>query len=182
MWYNDWGLVRQVWKYGDNVNTDVIFPGKYLHTVSTREGLAKRAMEDLDPEFARNVRQGDVVVGGKNFGSGSSREQAVTCLKYAGVKAIIVKSVGRIYFRNAIVHGVPLFQSKEAVDHLSPGEEVTIDLQQAKLTCKAGTFDLPRLSEGVMEIVKDGGLVPHLRKTLGIEETKTDSPTPEWRS
>lgn len=159
----------RVWKYGDNINTDVMFSGKYLHTVSTPEDLAKHAMEDLDPEFVKNVRSGDIIVGGKNFGSGSSREQAVTCLKYAGVKAIIVKSVGRIYFRNAIVHGVPLFQSKEAVDHINHGEEIVIDLEEAKLTCKAGTFDLPRLSEGVMEIIKDGGLVPHLRKTLKID-------------
>lgn len=161
-------IVGRVWKYGDNINTDVIFPGKYLQTVSGQEDLAKHAMEDLDPEFAKKVRPGDVIVGGRNFGTGSSREQAVTCLKYAGVKAIVVKSVGRIFYRNAIVHGVPLFQSKEAVDNINGGEEITIDLEQGRLTCKAGVFDLPQLSEGVKEIIKDGGLVPHLRKTLGI--------------
>lgn len=162
-------ITGRVWKYGDNVNTDVIFAGKYLHTVSTPEDLAKHAMEDLDPEFAQKVKPGDIIVGGKNFGTGSSREQAVTCLKYAGIKAIIVKSAARIFFRNAIVHGVPLFQSKEAVDGIKLGEEITIDLEQATLTCQAGRFNLPKLSEGVMEIIKDGGLVPHLRKTLNVE-------------
>ena len=160
----------RVWKYGDNINTDVIFAGKYLHTVSTPEDLAKHAMEDLDPEFAKKVRPGDIIVAGKNFGKGSSREQAVTCLKYAGIKAIIVKSVARIFFRNAIVHGLPLFQCKEAVDSIERGEEVTLDLENGSLTSKAGTFQLPPLSEGVMEIVKDGGLIPHLRKTLDVQE------------
>jgi len=161
-------ITGRVWKYGDNVNTDVIFAGKYLHTVSKPEDQARHAMEDLDPEFAKNVQPGDIIVGGKNFGTGSSREQGVTCLKYAGIKAIIVKSVARIYFRNAIVHGIPLFQSKEAVDRIEPGERVTIDLDAGKLTCKAGTFSLPPLSEGVKEIIRDGGLIPHLRKTLGV--------------
>jgi 3-isopropylmalate/(R)-2-methylmalate dehydratase small subunit len=158
----------RVWKYGDNINTDVIFPGRYLHTVSTPEDLARHAMEDLDPEFAEKVRSGDIIVGGKNFGTGSSREGAVTCLKYAGVKAIVVKSVGRIYYRNAIVHGLPLFQSKEAVDHIQSGETITIDFEEGKLLCASGEFDLPRVSEGVMEIIRDGGLIPHLKKTLNL--------------
>jgi len=158
----------RVWKYGDNINTDVIFPGRYLHTVSIPDELAKHAMEDLDPEFAKKVQPGDIVVGGKNFGTGSSREGAVTCLKYAGVKAIVVKSVGRIYYRNAIVHGIPLFQMREVVDHIQSGEIVTIDLEKGKLLCASGQFDLPRLSEGVMEIIRDGGLIPHLKKRLNL--------------
>lgn len=163
-------LKGRVWKYGDNVNTDVIFAGKYLHDVSAPEDLARHAMEDLDPEFAKGVKSGDIIVGGKNFGTGSSREQAVTCLKHAGIKAIIVKSAGRIFFRNAIVHGVPLFQNKEAVDNIDNGEEITIELEKGKLFCKAGTFDLPQLTEGIKAIIKDGGLIPHLRKSLGIEK------------
>jgi 3-isopropylmalate/(R)-2-methylmalate dehydratase small subunit len=159
----------KVWKYGDNINTDVMFAGKYLHTVSSREELAKHAMEDLDPEFASNVKSGDIIVAGRSFGIGSSREQAVTCLKYAGIKAIIVKSVGRIYFRNAIVHGIPFFQSVEIVDKIEHRDEVTIDLEKGTLSCPAGTFCLPSLSKGVMDIIKDGGLVPHIRKTLHIE-------------
>jgi len=162
-------IIGRAWKYGDNVNTDVIFPGRYLYTVSTEEDLASHAMEDLDPEFIKKVKPGDIVVGGKNFGTGSSREQAVTCLKHAGVKAIIVVSAGRIFFRNAIVHGLPLFQSKEAVDNIDQGEEITIDLEKGKLLCNTGIFDLPQLTEGIKEIIKDGGLIPHLRKELGIE-------------
>ena len=162
-------ITGRVWKYGDNINTDVIFAGKYLHDVSTPEDLAKHALEDLDPEFVKGVKPGDIIIGGKNFGTGSSREQAVTCLKYAGIKAIVVKSAGRIFFRNAIVHGLPLFQSTEAVDNIHNGEEITIDFEAGKLFCKAGEFDLPQLTEGVKAIIKDGGLIPHLRKNLGIE-------------
>lgn len=165
-------ITGKVWKYGDNVNTDVIFAGKYLHTVSTPQDQAKHAMEDLDPEFAKKVQPGDIIVGGKNFGTGSSREQGVTCLKYAGVRAIIVKSVARIYFRNAIVHGIPLFQSPEAVDSIEAGESITIDLDAGKVSCKAGVFSLPLLSEGVKEIVRAGGMIPHLKKTFNIEEKK----------
>ena len=162
-------ITGRVWKYGDNINTDVIFAGKYLHDVSTPEDLAKHALEDLDPEFVKGVKPGDIIIGGKNFGTGSSREQAVTCLKYAGIKAIVVKSSGRIFFRNAIVHGLPLFHSTEAVDNIHNGEEITIDFEAGKLFCKAGEFDLPPLTEGVKAIIKDGGLIPHLRKNLGIE-------------
>jgi 3-isopropylmalate/(R)-2-methylmalate dehydratase small subunit len=160
----------RIWKYGDNVNTDIIFAGKYFHSALTPEDLAKHAMEDLDPEFGQKVKPGDIVVGGRNFGTGSSREQAITCLKYAGVRAIVVKSAARIYFRNAIAHGVPLFQSKEAVDNIEPKEEITIDLKEGILVCKAGIFHLPKLSQGVMEIIKDGGLIPHLRKRLSRED------------
>ena len=90
----------RAWKYGENVNTDVIFPGKYTYAVMEPAEMAKHALEDLDPNFAKNVRPGDVIVAGKNFGCGSSREQAATCLKYAGVQAVIAKSFARIFYRN----------------------------------------------------------------------------------
>ncbi|RKX53191.1 MAG: 3-isopropylmalate dehydratase, partial [Thermotoga sp.] len=95
----------KVWKYGDDVNTDVIFPGKYTYTISNPEEMAKHALEDLDPSFVENVKKGDIVVAGKNFGCGSSREQAATCIKYAGIGAIVAKSFSRIFFRNAINQG-----------------------------------------------------------------------------
>ena len=101
----------KVWKYGDDVNTDVIFPGKYTYTIMEPQEIAKHALEDLDPEFAQKVKPGDVIVAGKNFGCGSSREQAAACLKYAGVQAVIAKSFARIYFRNAINLGLPVIQS-----------------------------------------------------------------------
>jgi 3-isopropylmalate dehydratase small subunit len=111
----------RVWKYGDNVNTDVIFPGKYTYTVSDPAEMAQYAMEDLDPRFAKEVKPGDVVVAGANFGCGSSREQAVTCLKMAGVGAIIGKSFARIYYRNCINNALPALTCAEAVDALKGG-------------------------------------------------------------
>ena len=99
-------ITGRAWKYGDNVNTDVIFAGKYLHTISTPEDLAKHAMEDLDPEFAQKVKPGDIIVGGKNFGSGSSREHAPIALKAAGVSAVVAESFARIFYRNAINQGL----------------------------------------------------------------------------
>ena len=97
---------HRIWKYGDNINTDVIFPGKYTYTISNdaRE-LARHALEDLDPEFAASVRPDDVIVAGRNWGNGSSREQAVTSLLHAGVRAVIASSFARIYYRNAINNG-----------------------------------------------------------------------------
>ncbi len=97
----------RVWKYGDDINTDVIFPGKYTYTVSDPNEMAQYAMEDLDSEFAKNVKENDIVVGGKNFGCGSSREQAVVCVKMSGIGAIIAKSFSRLYFRNCVNNGLP---------------------------------------------------------------------------
>ena len=117
----------RVWKYGENVNTDVIFPGKYTYSVLDPEEMAGHALEDLDPDFAGSVQPGDVVVAGKNFGCGSSREQAATCLKFAGVQAVIAKSFARIFFRNAINQGLPVIQCPEAVDGISDNEKIAID-------------------------------------------------------
>ena len=89
----------RVWKYGDDVNTDVIYPGKYVYTISDVQEMAKHALEDLDPTFAESVKNGDIIVAGTNFGCGSSREQAATCIRYAGVSAVVAKSFSRIFFR-----------------------------------------------------------------------------------
>ena len=156
----------RVWKYGDNVNTDVIIPGKYIFTTPDPLELAKHAMEDLDPSFAGSVKKGDIIVAGVNFGCGSSREAAVTCIKAAGVSAIVAKSFSRIYFRNAINQGLPVIQCEEAVDKISSGEEITIDFEKGKLYCRAGEFNFPALPEAILGIFKDGGLVSHIKKTL----------------
>jgi 3-isopropylmalate/(R)-2-methylmalate dehydratase small subunit len=162
-------LVRgRVWKYGDDVNTDVIFPGKYTYTVTDPAEMASHAMEDLDPEFAKSVQPGDVVVAGRNFGCGSSREQAAFCLKYAGVGAVVAKSFSRIYFRNAINAGLPVIQAPEAVDAIEAGETVEIDLERGELRCKAGRFSFPRLPEAVLGIFAAGGLIPYTRQRLGL--------------
>jgi 3-isopropylmalate/(R)-2-methylmalate dehydratase small subunit len=158
----------RVWKYGDNVNTDVIFPGKYTYTVSDPNEMAQYAMEDLDPRFAKQVKPGDVVVGGSNFGCGSSREQAVTCLKMAGVGAIIGKSFARIYFRNCINNALPALTCAEAVEALEDGDEVEVDLQAGEIHSARGTFTFPALPEMAMEMMAAGGLIPYTRKKLGL--------------
>lgn len=161
-------LTGRVWKYGDDINTDVIFPGKYTYTISDPKEMAAHALEDLDPEFARNVRPGDVIVAGRNFGCGSSREQAVTCLKEAGVGAIVARSFARIYFRNAINEGLPIVQC-DAVYGVESGEEITIDFASGRVMTPRGDYTFPPLPPAVMEILEDGGLIPHVRKKLGLK-------------
>jgi 3-isopropylmalate/(R)-2-methylmalate dehydratase small subunit len=159
----------KVWKYGDDVNTDVIFPGKYTYTISDPEEMARHALEDLDPDFVGRVQPGDVIVAGKNFGCGSSREQAATCLKYAGVGAIIAVSFARIYYRNAINQGLPALSVPEAAGALQTGQEVSIDLTAGEIVSPQGTFTFPPLPQFVMGIMEDGGLIPHVKKTLAGE-------------
>jgi len=158
----------RVWKYGDSVNTDVIFPGKYTYTVSDPAEMPQYAMEDLDSRFAQEVRPGDIVVGGINFGCGSSREQAVTCLKMAGVGAIIGVSFARIYYRNCINNALPAIISAEAVDAIQDGEEIEVDLEAGEIRCAAGTFTFPPLPDMAMDMMAAGGLIPYTRKKLGL--------------
>lgn len=156
----------RVWKYGDNVNTDVIFPGKYTYTVSEPKDMPQYALEDLDPEFAGSVQPGDVIVGGSNWGCGSSREQAVVCLSEAKLGAIIAKSFARIYYRNCLNNALPAIVCPEAVDAIQAGEDLTIDLENGKIICQAGEFSFPPLPEAVMEIFNVGGLIPYTKKRL----------------
>lgn len=158
----------RVWKYGDSVNTDVIFPGKYTYTVSDPAEMAQYAMEDLDPRFAKQVQPGDIVVGGANFGCGSSREQAVTCLKMAGVSVIIGKSFARIYYRNCINNALPAITSAEAVDAIQDGEEIQVSLEAGTIECGAGTFSFPPLPDMAMEMMEAGGLIRYTRRKLGL--------------
>ncbi len=161
-------IIGKVWKYGDNVNTDVIFPGKYTYTVTDPQEMAKVALEDLDPSFAKNVQKGDIIVGGKNFGCGSSREQAASCLVYAGVGAVIAKSFARIYFRNCINFGLPALTSAEAVDALQTGDFVEIDLGNGEIRSERGVFQFPPLPHEITGIFEAGGLVEYTRKRLGL--------------
>lgn len=154
------------WTYGDNVNTDVIFPGKYTYTLSDPAEIAAHALEDLDPAFATNVQPGDVVVGGRNWGCGSSREQAVTCLKWAGVGAVIAASFAGIFYRNAINNGLPAVVCRAAVEHIVAGETVTVDLAGATICCGAGSFPFEPFPPPVRAILDAGGLIPHLQKRM----------------
>jgi 3-isopropylmalate/(R)-2-methylmalate dehydratase small subunit len=156
----------KTWKYGDNVNTDVIFPGKYTYTLTDPQDIAAHALEDLDPTFAQRVSAGDVIVAGCNWGCGSSREQAATCLKWAGVGAVVAASFARIFYRNAINNGLPAIVCPAAVAAIEPGQPVTIDLKAGEIRCPAGVFTFEPFPPSVQRILEDGGLIPHLRETL----------------
>ena len=162
-------LSGKVWKYGDNVNTDVIFPGKYTYTVTDPQEQAKHALEDLDANFAHTVQPGDMIVGGKNWGNGSSREQAVGVLKTLGVRVIIAKSFARIYFRNAVNNGLLPIVCADAVDAIANGETITVDTDAHQIRCAAGVFDFPPLSPSLVNIIESGGLIHMLRKKFGTE-------------
>jgi 3-isopropylmalate/(R)-2-methylmalate dehydratase small subunit len=162
----------RAWKYGENVNTDVIFPGKYTYVAMEPEEMAKHALEDLDPNFAENVQPGDVIVAGKNFGCGSSREQAATCLKYAGVQAVIAKSFARIFYRNAINQGLFVIQSVEAAKSIQQGEEVAINFAKGEIVVKdKEIFSFPSLPDSVLGILEAGGLIPYTKKILSEERS-----------
>lgn len=158
----------KAWRYGDNVDTDVIIPARYL-TTSEPEDLAPHAMEDLDPVFATEVRSGDVVVAGLNFGCGSSREHAALALKGAGVEAVVAASFARIFFRNAINMGLAVATSPDAVASVDLGDLVQVDIERARVTnlTKGLTFDSEPLPDFVLEIVRVGGLIPWVRNRKG---------------
>jgi 3-isopropylmalate/(R)-2-methylmalate dehydratase small subunit len=162
----------KVWKYGDDVNTDVIFPGKYTYTITDRKEMAAHALEDLDPTFAKEVKPGDIVVAGRNFGCGSSREQAATCLKEAGVAAVVASSFARIFFRNAINEGLPLIECPEAVAAIEAGQTLEVDFEGGLLRANDTTYRFPGLPESVMGIVREGGLIPYVRKQIAQREGK----------
>ncbi len=162
----------KVWKYGDDVNTDVIFPGKYTYTATEAADIAAHALEDLDPDFVGNVRPGDVIVAGRNWGCGSSREQAATCLKLSGVGALVAESFARIFYRNAINAGLPAIACPEAVRAVNAGDEVAVDLEAGEIRTSKETFRFPPFPAAVREILDDGGLIPHLIRTLELPGQK----------
>ena len=154
-------IIGRVWKFGDNIDTDVIIPGKYLRT-KNMEVFAAHAMEGIDPEFAKKVEHGDIIVAGTNFGCGSSREQAPLALKYAGVACVIAKSFARIFFRNAINVGLPLM---EADVECQDGCEVRVDLLKGEVeVSRKSIFKGNKLPDFLLEILTDGGLVAHRKK------------------
>jgi len=157
----------RAWTYGDNVNTDQLFPGKYTYTATGREEIAAHALEDLDPGFAAAVRPGDLVFGGRNFGCGSSREQAVTCMKYKGVGALVAVSFARIFYRNAINQGLPAIVCPEAVAAARPGDPVRVDLAAGTVTLPSGTFSFPAFPPNVRAILDAGGLVEYVKAGSG---------------
>jgi len=154
-------------KFGDNVDTDVILPGEYLTLMDPTE-LAKHAMEGLDPSFARKVRDGAIIVAGKNFGCGSSREQAPLALKYAGVKCVLAESLARIFYRNAITIGLPVLECPRVSSEVREGDELVVDVKAGEVKNKSKNLTLKatQLPEFIMKILNDGGLIEHLRRRI----------------
>ena len=126
---------KKIWRYGDDVDTDVIIPARYLNSFDAQE-LASHAMADIDPTFASTVEKGDIIVAGQNFGCGSSREHAPLCLKTAGIKCVIAKSFARIFYRNSINIGFPIMECEEAADKIEKGDEVEVDFSTGVITNK----------------------------------------------
>ncbi len=153
--------------YGDNVNTDVIIPARYLTTSDSAE-LARHCMEDIDPGFVAKVQPGDVIIGGENFGCGSSREHAPVAIKAAGVGAVVAKSFARIFFRNAINTGLPALVSAEAAADIESGNEIVVDLASGRIenVTKGRTYEAEPFPPFLQEIISAGGLVAHVRKRL----------------
>ena len=154
-------------KFGNNIDTDVILPGKYLILVDPYE-LAKHALESLDPEFPEKAKKGVIVVGGKNFGCGSSREQAPLALKYAGVKCVVAESFARIFFRNAINIGLPVIECKGISNEVETGDEIAVDIEAGKIEniSKGKKFQVDKLPPFILETLADGGLIENLRRRL----------------
>jgi len=156
-----------VWKYGNNVDTDVIIPARYLNVSSTEE-LARHCMEDIDPGFVSSVRAGDIIVAGENFGCGSSREHAPLAIKGAGISCIVAKSFARIFYRNAINIGLPILECAEAVDSAQKGDKLTVDPTAGTIT-NTRTGEIYRITPFptfIMKIIEAGGLVSYTRQRL----------------
>jgi len=154
-------------KFGNNIDTDVILPGKYLILVDPND-LAKHALEGLDTEFVVKAKPGVILVGGKNFGCGSSREQAPLALKYSGVKCVIAETFARIFFRNAINIGLPVIECKGISSAVETGDELAVDFKAGKIEnlSNGKKFQVEKLPPFILEILTDGGLIENLRKRL----------------
>jgi 3-isopropylmalate/(R)-2-methylmalate dehydratase small subunit len=159
-----------VWKYGDHVDTDAIIPARYLN-MSTPEALAQHCMEDIDTTFAEEVELGDIIVGGENFGCGSSREHAPLAIKGAGVSCVVAKSFARIFYRNAINIGLPILSCPEAVEGTKAGDQLTVDLAAGTVTnMRTGkTYETSPFPTFIMDIIQAGGLIPYTRQQLAAQ-------------
>ncbi|WP_294407792.1 3-isopropylmalate dehydratase small subunit [uncultured Ruminococcus sp.] len=154
----------KVHKYGDNVDTDVIIPARYLNTANMQE-LAKHCMEDIDADFAKNVKEGDIMVAKANFGCGSSREHAPASIKASGISCVIAKSFARIFFRNAINIGLPIIECEEAAEKIENGDEVEIDFDSGLITNKTKneTYKGQSFPEFLINIINANGLLNSLK-------------------
>lgn len=163
----------KVWKFGDNVDTDAIIPARYL-TTSDPGQLAKHCMEDADPNFVARMNKGDIIMGGENFGCGSSREHAPISIKAAGVSCVIAKSFARIFYRNAFNMGLPIFESREFVDAIKEGEEINVDSTKGTILIAGSdkVFKINPIPPFMEELIADGGLMKHIALKRGKSEKK----------
>ena len=153
----------KVHKYGDNVDTDVIIPARHLNTSDHKE-LASHCMEDIDTEFVKKVKQGDIMVGGENFGCGSSREHAPIAIKASGIDCVIAKTFARIFYRNAINIGLPILECPEAREKIQDGDEVSIDFDSGVITneTKGETYQALPVPDFIKDIMAKGGLIAQI--------------------
>jgi 3-isopropylmalate/(R)-2-methylmalate dehydratase small subunit len=158
-------LKGKAWKFGDNVDTDVIIPARYLNTTDPQE-LAKHCMEDADPEFPKKVKPGDIIVAGRNFGCGSSREHAPIAIKACGISCVIAESFARIFYRNAFNTGLLIIECPEAAKEIETGDELEVDLDGGKIInlTKNKTYAFKPIPPFMRQILEDGGLIPHIMK------------------
>lgn len=157
----------RIWKYGNDINTDDIIPARYLN-ISKASELAKHCFEDMDKSFVKKVKKGDIIVAGENFGCGSSREHAPLVIKEVGVACVVAKSFARIFYRNAINIGLPIFESKEAARHIKDGDRVEVDLVKGEIkNLRDGKRYLSQTFPGFMQdIIKAGGLMKWIKKNV----------------
>ena len=162
-------LVGNCWKYDDNVDTDVIIPARYLNTSDEKE-LASHCLEDIDASFSKNVKHGDIIIAGENFGCGSSREHAPIAIKASGVSVVIAKSFARIFFRNAINIGLPILENKEVADDAQKGDEISVDLNNGtiKNITKNKEYVCEKYPKEIQDLIAQGGLINYTKKKLGV--------------
>lgn len=155
----------RIWKFGDNIDTDLIIPARYLNTSDPKE-LAQHAMEDADADWVNKNKPGDIIVGGENFGCGSSREHAPIAIKAAGVPVVIAKSFARIFYRNAINIGLPILECKEAADEIKEGDVVEVDLATGTIKNQTSnkTYKAEPFPDFMQKIIKAGGLINYIKK------------------
>ena len=157
---------NKVWKYGNDINTDMLFPGKYTYTCSTAEEIKPHLLEDLDPNFASQVKPGDIIFAGSNFGCGSSREQPALGLRAVGIKAVVAKSYARIFYRAAINQGLLLIECPDAIDAFQEGDVVSLDLERGEISIGTKKFGFPTLPQEILAIRDAGGLLEYTRQKL----------------
>lgn len=156
-------LKGKVWKFGDNIDTDAIIPARYLNTSDPAE-LARHCMEDADPSFITRMAPGDIIVGGENFGCGSSREHAPIAIKAAGISCVVAKSFARIFYRNAFNMGLPIFESRDLVDAIAEGDGITLDSTKGSITEEGRDrkFSILPIPPFMEQLIADGGLMKHI--------------------